>query len=106
MSQTSASPARRGVAAVLDDRPMRTKLAVALGVALVGAAVVGITGVVELQANTRVSTRLQTLQQLTRVSLEADMAHDAIRGDVQQLVASRSPCVELVLHAQKLVPAV
>jgi methyl-accepting chemotaxis protein len=61
---------------------MRTKLALIVAIALAGLTVstlVGINGLGKAQHSAR---DLQTSAQLTRTALEADMAHDAIRGDV------------------------
>ncbi|WP_172890762.1 methyl-accepting chemotaxis protein [Actinoplanes derwentensis] len=68
---------------------MRTKLGLIVAIALAGLVIstmVGIRGLGKAQDNAR---DLQTSAQLTRTALEADMAHDAIRGDVLRGVFSR-----------------
>jgi methyl-accepting chemotaxis protein len=73
---------------LIDNRPTGVKLGIVLGAALACVAVVCAVGFVELARATTQADRLQALQRLTRVTLEADMAHDAIRGDVQQVMLS------------------
>ncbi|HWS35712.1 MAG TPA: methyl-accepting chemotaxis protein [Actinoplanes sp.] len=69
---------------------MRTKLALIVGVALAGlviSTVVGISGLGKAEQSARA---LQVSAQLTRTALEADMAHDAIRGDVLRALFAAS----------------
>ncbi|MDR6318273.1 methyl-accepting chemotaxis protein [Actinoplanes couchii] len=68
---------------------MRTKLGLLVAVPLAGLVVsttVGVSGLLTANDSAR---ELQTAAQLTRTALEADMAHDAIRGDVLRALFSR-----------------
>ncbi|WP_143447992.1 methyl-accepting chemotaxis protein [Kineosporia sp. R_H_3] len=76
----------RGPSAWLDDRSVAVKLATLVGVALVALLAVGAVGVQELRAASTQAERLESLQKMTRLALEADMAHDAVKGDVQQAI--------------------
>jgi methyl-accepting chemotaxis protein len=74
----------------LRGRRVRTKLGLIVAIALVGlvvCALVGISGLSRAENSTR---DLQTSAQLTRTALEADMAHDAIRGDVLRILSART----------------
>ncbi|MCA2212521.1 methyl-accepting chemotaxis protein [Jidongwangia harbinensis] len=70
------------VYAWLGRRRVRTKLMLLVGMALIGVLVSAAVGVRGLTAAERDARDLQTSAHLTRTALEADMAHDAIRGDV------------------------
>ena len=74
----------------LRGRRVRTKLGLLVAIALAGlfvSTLVGISGLGKAERSARV---LQTSAQLTRTALEADMAHDDIRGDVLRVLFSRT----------------
>jgi methyl-accepting chemotaxis protein len=73
-----------------DDLRVRTKLAVLSGAAVLGLAASAVLSVGSLSALDARSHELQRLGALTRTALEADMAHDAIKGDVQQALLFRT----------------
>jgi methyl-accepting chemotaxis protein len=66
----------------LASRPIGVKLGSLAGIALVAVVAVGGVGVGALGAAAQHAHDLEALGGLTRVTLEADMAHDAIRADV------------------------
>jgi methyl-accepting chemotaxis protein len=70
------------VSAWLGRFKVRTKLTLLVGVAMTGLLVSTVVGIVGLTAAERSARDLQSAAHLTRTALEADMAHDAIRGDV------------------------
>jgi methyl-accepting chemotaxis protein len=72
------------IASWLRNRPIGAKIGGIAAIALVTLVVVGGIGVRELRAAADRVDELQRLNGLTRLALEADMAHDAIRGDVQR----------------------
>jgi methyl-accepting chemotaxis protein len=66
------------------DRSIRAKLAL---IGLIGLLAVVLVGLAGLQALASASSRARDLERLSgliRVTLESDMAHDAVRGDVQR----------------------
>ena len=65
------------------DRPVGIKLLSLIATGLLATAIVGGLGIRSVQHATDVAEHLQVLNGLTRLTLEADMAHDAVRGDVQ-----------------------
>jgi methyl-accepting chemotaxis protein len=66
----------------LGNRRIRTKLAVLAAVALGGMTAGAVVGLHALGESAEHAADLQEVTALTRAALEADMAHDAIRGDV------------------------
>nr|BFE78692.1 hypothetical protein GCM10020093_012930 [Planobispora longispora] len=66
----------------LGNRPVRGKLALIVGIAMLGLAATAGIGVGELRLAEDRARDLETSAHMTRMALEADMAHDAIRGDV------------------------
>jgi methyl-accepting chemotaxis protein len=68
------------------DRPVGIKLLALIGTGLLTTAIVGGVGIHSVQQATDVADHLQVLNGLTRLTLEADMAHDAVRGDVQAVM--------------------
>ncbi|MFN0284566.1 MAG: methyl-accepting chemotaxis protein [Kineosporiaceae bacterium] len=104
----SAARGRTGLSGWLDDRSIAVKLGTVFALALVCVALVGVVGLEGLRSATGEAQRLQSLQQLTRLSLEADMAHDAVRGDVQQVIiagggaAAREAEADFTAHAKVL----
>ena len=78
------------VYAWLGGRTVRTKLALIVMLALVGLMVCAAVGISGLAAAERSARALQTSALLTRTALEADMAHDAIRGDVLRVLVART----------------
>jgi methyl-accepting chemotaxis protein len=70
----------------LRNRQIRTKLTLIIGIALTAVAAcsaVGISALGDAQAGAH---RLASSARLTRDALEADMAHDAVRGDVLRAI--------------------
>ncbi|GAB1693216.1 methyl-accepting chemotaxis protein [Krasilnikovia sp. M28-CT-15] len=63
---------------------MRTKLAALVAVGLIALAGVAVTGLAALEKAGDKARELNRVARLSRVSLESDMAHDAVRGDVQR----------------------
>jgi len=106
--QVPAARGRAGLTGWLDDRSIAVKLGTVFALALVCVALVGLVGLEGLRSATGEAQRLQSLQQLTRLSLEADMAHDAVRGDVQQVIiagggeAAREAEADFTAHAKVL----
>jgi len=76
---TTAAPTRRWA-----DLPLARKLAVSSATALVGLAVLAGVGVSSLHTADSATQRLETSTLAVRATLEADMAHDAMRGAVLQ----------------------
>jgi methyl-accepting chemotaxis protein len=75
----------------LRNRRFGTKIVLLSAIALVGIAVSTAVGMVAQSRNEDGAEQLSTSATLTREALEADMAHDAIRGDVlRALLAARS----------------
>jgi methyl-accepting chemotaxis protein len=70
----------------LQNRRLRTKLALMIGVGMIGVVLSAGVGVLALQNSETKAHSLERVAQLTRAALEADMAHDAIRGDVLRAV--------------------
>src|SRR5262245_50325694 len=66
------------------DRSIRTKLGLITLIGLLAVALVGLAGLRALDGAGARAHELERLSGLIRVSLEADMAHDAVRGDVQR----------------------
>ncbi|HKT02361.1 MAG TPA: methyl-accepting chemotaxis protein [Rugosimonospora sp.] len=81
----------RAVGGWLRDRSVRTKLAALVGVGLVALVAVGAAGLQALDNASGKARELERMGRLTRTELEADMAHDAIRGDVQRALLSTDP---------------
>jgi methyl-accepting chemotaxis protein len=74
------------------NRSVRTKLAMIAVVGLAAVLLVDLVGIRALGAAAQKARQLDEINGLTRVALEADMAHDAIRGDVQRvLLAAGGP---------------
>jgi len=88
MSEQSPQTGGRGTALSrwFADRPVGIKLLSLIGTGLLVTAIVGGVGIRSVQHATDVAERLQLLAGLTRLTLEADMAHDAVRGDVQAVL--------------------
>jgi methyl-accepting chemotaxis protein len=70
------------------DRPVAVKLMALVGTGLLATAMVGWAGIRSVQRATDVAQRLQQTTELIRITLEADMAHDAVRGDLQAVLLS------------------
>jgi methyl-accepting chemotaxis protein len=68
------------------DRPVAVKLASLIGTGLLATAIVGAVGIRSIQSAATETERLQVLSGLSRITLEADMAHDAVRGDMQSVL--------------------
>jgi len=66
------------------DRSIRTKLGLITLIGLLAVALVGLAGLRELDGAGARTHEMERLSGLIRVTLEADMAHDAVRGDVQR----------------------
>src|SRR5688572_21887566 len=66
----------------LRNRGFGTKILLLSTIALAGIGVSAVVGVVAQSRNEDGADQLSTAAVLTRQALEADMAHDAIRGDV------------------------
>jgi methyl-accepting chemotaxis protein len=64
------------------NRSVRTKLATLVGIAMIALIVLGTVGGRALGNAAERARELDHVGQLARVEMEADMAHDAIRGDV------------------------
>src|SRR5687767_2464083 len=78
---------RRAVLAIRQwarDRSIRTKLALIGLIGLLAVLLVSLVGVQALGSATQRARELEMLSGLIRVTLEADMAHDAVRGDIQR----------------------
>ena len=73
----------------LGKRRVRTKLALLAGAGLAGVVVSATVGIAGLAQAERSARALQESSTLTRTALEADMAHDAIRGDVLRVFVAR-----------------
>ena len=82
MGASGAGSAMTWPARWMADRTVRSKLFTLAAIAVVAVMLVSWVGFGSLSRNVRAADRLQGLTKLTRVSLETDMAHDAIRGDV------------------------
>ena len=80
----------RAVNRWLRDRRIRTKLAILAVVALGGMAAGATVGLDALDESAALAADLQGGTALTRAALEADMAHDAIRGDVLRALLAPS----------------
>jgi methyl-accepting chemotaxis protein len=76
---TTAAPSRRWA-----DLPLGRKLAVSSATALVGLAVLAGAGITSLHTADTATQRLHRSTVAVRATLEADMAHDALRGAVLQ----------------------
>ncbi|BFU43604.1 methyl-accepting chemotaxis protein [Krasilnikovia sp. MM14-A1004] len=70
------------------DRSVRTKLAALVAVGLVALVGVALAGLTSLEKAGDKARELNRVARLSRVSLESDMAHDAVRGDVQRALLS------------------
>jgi methyl-accepting chemotaxis protein len=73
----------------LGKRRVRTKLALLAGTGLAGVVVSAAVGVAGLVQADRSARALQDSSSLTRTALEADIGHDAIRGDVLRVFVAR-----------------
>jgi methyl-accepting chemotaxis protein len=62
--------------------PVAVKLGAILTIALLTVGVFGVVGVTALDAEAQSAKTLERINGMTRHALEADMAHDALRGDV------------------------
>ncbi|GAB1641889.1 methyl-accepting chemotaxis protein [Krasilnikovia sp. MM14-A1259] len=67
---------------------MRTKLAALVAVGLIALVGVAATGLIALEKAGDKARELNRVARMSRVSLESDMAHDAVRGDVQRALLS------------------
>jgi methyl-accepting chemotaxis protein len=74
----------------LQNRRLRTKLALMIGVGMVGVVLSSGVGVLALRDAEARAQALGRSAQLTRAALEADMAHDAVRGDVLRALLAAS----------------
>ncbi|MEV6923106.1 methyl-accepting chemotaxis protein [Dactylosporangium sp. NPDC051485] len=72
------------------NRPIATKLGAIIVVAVLTVAVLVMVGVRALNADGDRAHQLQDLNRLTRTTLEADMAHDAVRADVLRILLAAS----------------
>ncbi len=72
-------------------RSVAAKLVLIVAIALVAVALLVGVGVVALRSVTSKAVQLERLNSLTRQGMEADMAHDAIRGDVLRAKLSGAP---------------
>jgi methyl-accepting chemotaxis protein len=72
------------------DRPLKIKLAVLVGVGTLGMVAVAGVGVSALDEAGQRSEQLRQAAGATGAALEADMMHDAVRGDVLQSLLSGS----------------
>jgi methyl-accepting chemotaxis protein len=73
------------------DRSVAVKLTALIVVALLAMIIVGGLGIDSLRMLAGQADDQQNLTALTRVTLEADMAHDAVRGDVQRVLLATAP---------------
>jgi methyl-accepting chemotaxis protein len=73
----------------LGNRSVAVKLGALVTVAVACLLLIGAVALRELASASAQVSQLQSLQKLTRVTLEADMAHDAVKGDVQQAMLDR-----------------
>ena len=90
-NETTRAVARRGdgpLARWLGNRPVAMKLAGLAGIALLAMVAIGITAVQSASTAAARSAELAQLNEWTKVTLEADMAHDAVRGDVLRAIVS------------------
>lgn len=67
------------------------RLAILAGLGLVGVAVVGLTGVLQVGAVSGEMDRLNDVTGALRASVEADMMHDALRADVLTALRAATP---------------
>jgi methyl-accepting chemotaxis protein len=72
------------------NRPIAAKLGAIIVVAVITVAVLLAVGVRALNADGERAHQLQGLSALVRTTLEADMAHDAVRGDVLRILLDAS----------------
>jgi methyl-accepting chemotaxis protein len=79
-----------GVRTWLADRPLGVKLAAVVGIALATLVAAGGVSTLEFRASAQRAHELEALNGLTRITLEADMAHDAVRGDVLRAILAIS----------------
>jgi methyl-accepting chemotaxis protein len=70
------------------NRSVRTKLGALVGIALVALVIVGGVGIQSLGNAVARTAELDRDGQLSRTEMTADMAHDAVRGDVQRAILS------------------
>jgi len=90
------------------DRPVAVKLASLIGTGLLATAIVGAVGIRSVQNAATEAERLQVLSGLSRITLEADMAHDAVRGDMQSVLLAKTDAEaedargEVVVHGKIL----
>jgi methyl-accepting chemotaxis protein len=74
----------------LGSWPVAAKLGAILAIALLTVAVFAFVGVTALNAQSRNAHSLERVNGMTRQALEADMAHDALRGDVLRVLLAAS----------------
>jgi methyl-accepting chemotaxis protein len=70
--------------------PVAVKLGAILAIALLTVGVLSAVGVTALNAESRSAKTLERINGMTRHALEADMAHDALRGDVLRALLAAS----------------
>ena len=78
------------VSSWLGNRRVRTKLALVAGIALTGLAACALVGGAAVAGAEEDARDLQAVATLTRTAVEADMAHDAVRGDVLRALLATS----------------
>jgi methyl-accepting chemotaxis protein len=86
----SAEASGRSFSRWFADRPVAVKLASLIGTGLLATAIVGGVGIRSVQSTADETGQLQILSGLTRITLEADMAHDAVRGDLQAVLLAET----------------
>jgi methyl-accepting chemotaxis protein len=91
-SNPRGSGTRKGEGAVarwLGNRPVVFKLAGLAGIAVLATVAIGITDIRSASSASSRASDLAQLNEWTRATLEADMAHDAVRGDVLRAIVSQ-----------------
>ena len=83
---------RKGEGAVarwLGNRPVALKLTGLAGIAVLATVAIGITDIQSAGTASSRAAELAQLNEWTKVTLEADMAHDAVRGDVLRAIVAK-----------------
>lgn len=83
---------RKGEGAVarwLGNRPVAFKLTGLAGIAVLATVAIGITDIQSAGTASSRAAELAQLNEWTKVTLEADMAHDAVRGDVLRAIVAK-----------------
>ncbi len=83
------SPSQRSTR--LSDVPIAAKVAAVAGIGLLSLITVGAIGVTAVRHVSDQAAELERANGVTRTALETDMAHDAIRADVQAFVLATTP---------------